>query len=142
MAACISSLGCDQYYSSKNKFDNEVVKLPHKRYFDFSDEINDQLDNIHNNNKRLKYIYDDHQYSFKKGDDLFKINTRIEFSNNILPCLKMVGASLYLPKENPMKPLDEDAHFIHESNQPIGVAVGVGGWAKEGIDAGIYRESL
>ncbi|KAM3205160.1 putative protein phosphatase 2C 55 [Capsicum annuum] len=143
MAACISSLGCDQYYSSKNKFDNEVVKLPHKRYFDFSYEINDQLDNIHNNNnKRLKYIYDDHQYSFKKLDDLFKINTRIEFSNNILPCLKMVAASLYLPKENPTKPLGEDAHFIHELNQTIGVADGVGGWAKEGIDAGIYAREL
>ncbi|PHT56120.1 hypothetical protein CQW23_04606 [Capsicum baccatum] len=145
MAACISSLGRDQYYCSKNKLD-EVVELPHKRYLDFSYEINDQLDNIHNNNnnnKRLKYIYDDGQHSFKKVDDLFKINTRLEFSDNILPaCLKMVAASIYLPKENPTKPLGEDAHFIHELYQTIGVADGVGGWAKEGIDAGMYAREL
>lgn len=54
----------------------------------------------------------------------------------------MVAASLYLPKENPTKPLGEDAHFIHELNLTIGVADGLGGWEKEGIDAGIYAREL
>ncbi|PHT36564.1 hypothetical protein CQW23_24264 [Capsicum baccatum] len=54
----------------------------------------------------------------------------------------MVAASLYLPKENPTKPLGEDAPFIHELNQTIGVADGVGGWIKEEIDAGIYAREL
>ncbi|XP_055824422.1 probable protein phosphatase 2C 55 [Solanum dulcamara] len=77
----------------------------------------------------------DHQYSFKKVDDDF-------FNINKLPCLKMVAASLYIPKNNPKKPLGEDAHFIYESYQTIGVADGVGGWAKMGIDAGIYARKL
>ncbi|KAK4346037.1 hypothetical protein RND71_036213 [Anisodus tanguticus] len=155
MAACISSLGHNQY--SSNKFD-EVFKLPqyYKRYFDFSCyEINDQLGN--HSNKRLKISHGADQdfkfstntslghfdeYSVKKVDEYFKINERLEFSSNKLPCLKMVAASLYLPKENPNKPLGEDAHFIHELYQTIGVADGVGGWAKKGIDAGIYAREL
>ncbi|KAJ8534262.1 hypothetical protein K7X08_007586 [Anisodus acutangulus] len=155
MAACISSLGHDQY--SPNKFD-EVFKLPqyYKRYFDFSCyEINDQLGN--HSNKRLKISHGADQdfkfstntslghfdeYSVKKVDEYFKINDRLEFNSNKLPCLKMVAASLYLPKENPNKPLGEDAHFIHELYQTIGVADGVGGWAKKGIDAGIYAREL
>ncbi|XP_055824430.1 probable protein phosphatase 2C 55 [Solanum dulcamara] len=77
----------------------------------------------------------DHQYSFKKVDDDF-------FNINKLPCLKMVAASLYIPKNNPKKLLGEDAHFIYESYQTIGVADGVGYWAKLGINAGIYARKL
>ncbi|XP_055824432.1 probable protein phosphatase 2C 55 [Solanum dulcamara] len=54
----------------------------------------------------------------------------------------MVAASLYIPKNNSKKPLGEDAHFLYESYQTIGVADGVGGWAKMGIDAGIYARKL
>ncbi|MCD7465335.1 hypothetical protein HAX54_001052 [Datura stramonium] len=129
MAACISSsLGHDQY--SSNKF-NEVCKLSHNNYFDFSSH------EINSNNKRLKFSHD--------NADFFNTNKRdvvLEFSDNKLPCLKMVAASIYLPKENPTKPLGEDAHFIHELYQTIGVADGVGGWAKQGIDAGIYAREL
>ncbi|KAL0404857.1 UNVERIFIED_CONTAM: putative protein phosphatase 2C 80 [Sesamum radiatum] len=39
-------------------------------------------------------------------------------------------ASVYIPKDNPKKPWGEDAHFISEEDQTIGVADGVGGWAK------------
>ncbi|XP_060178380.1 probable protein phosphatase 2C 55 [Lycium barbarum] len=152
MAACISSLVHDQY--SSKQF-HEVFKLQHKRYFDFSSyEINDPLANIHSN-KRLKFSHDADQdlsfsintslghidqYSFKKVDEC---EERLEFStSNKLPCLKMVAGSLYLPKENPNKPLGEDAHFIHELYQTIGIADGVGGWAKKRIDAGIYAREL
>ncbi|KAF3615967.1 putative protein-like [Capsicum annuum] len=88
---------------SSNKFD-ELLKLRrYKRYLD-----NDSLaNNIHSDNKRIKFSYDD-------------------FSSNKLPCLKMVDGSLYLPKDNPKKPLGEDAHFIQEPYQTIGVADGVG----------------
>ncbi|XP_060178372.1 probable protein phosphatase 2C 55 [Lycium barbarum] len=155
MGACISSLGHDQY--PFNKFD-EVFNLRHKRYFDFSSyEIHNQLENINSNKKILKYSHDADlyfsfpidttlghidQYSIKKVDELLEINERLEFSSNKLPCLKMVVASLYLPKENPKKPLGEDAHFIYELYQTIGISDGVGGWAKKGIDAGIYAREL
>ncbi|XP_068312581.1 probable protein phosphatase 2C 55 [Pyrus communis] len=45
----------------------------------------------------------------------------------------LVCGSVYLPKDNK---LGEDAHFICPEKQTIGVADGVGGWAKKGIDAG------
>ncbi|XP_015055075.1 probable protein phosphatase 2C 55 [Solanum pennellii] len=69
-------------------------------------------------------------------------NNISEFISNKLPCLKMVFGSLYLPKDDPNKPLGEDAHFIHELYQTIGVADGVGGWARQGIDSGIYAREL
>ncbi|KAH0632320.1 hypothetical protein KY284_035106 [Solanum tuberosum] len=73
----------------------------------------------------------------------FNVEKRVlKFSSNELPCLKIVAGSLYLPKDNPKKPLGEDAHFIDELFQTIGVADGVGGWAKQGIDAGIYTREL
>ncbi|KAM1014360.1 hypothetical protein TB2_044185 [Malus domestica] len=51
----------------------------------------------------------------------------------------MVCGSVYLPKDNK---LGEDAHFICPDKQTIGVADGVGGWAKKGIDAGRYAREL
>ncbi|KAG5583528.1 hypothetical protein H5410_054155 [Solanum commersonii] len=127
MAACISSLGHDQC-SSKIKFD-KLFNLPrYKRYFDFSShEIYNNLEN--HSYKKLKFSHDDEFIN-------------VEFSSNKLPCLKMVVGSLYLPKDNPNKPLGEDSHFIHELYQTIGVADGVGGWVKQGIDAGIYAREL
>ena len=47
---------------------------------------------------------------------------------------KMDLGSYYIPKENKNKPKGEDAHFINKDCQTIGVADGVGGWAKRGID--------
>ncbi|KAB2628628.1 protein phosphatase 2C 55 [Pyrus ussuriensis x Pyrus communis] len=52
---------------------------------------------------------------------------------------EMVCGSVYLPKDNK---LGEDAHFICPEKQTIGVADGVGGWAKKGIDAGQYAREL
>ncbi|KAL6283464.1 hypothetical protein ACE6H2_014393 [Prunus campanulata] len=56
--------------------------------------------------------------------------------------MKLVCGSCYLPKDNPDKPLGEDAHFICHEGQTIGVADGVGGWAKIGVDAGVYARGL
>ncbi|KAL7097799.1 hypothetical protein ACP275_10G165600 [Erythranthe tilingii] len=60
----------------------------------------------------------------------------------IIPSLKMTGASVCIPMEKPGKPRGEDAHFISTKYQTIGVADGVGGWAKLGIDAGKYSRQL
>ncbi|XP_071936480.1 probable protein phosphatase 2C 80 isoform X1 [Coffea arabica] len=56
--------------------------------------------------------------------------------------LKMVAGSAYLPKDNPEKPEGDDAHFVSLEAQTIGVADGVGGWCKQGIDAGKYARDL
>ncbi|XP_062152153.1 probable protein phosphatase 2C 55 [Alnus glutinosa] len=56
--------------------------------------------------------------------------------------LKMVCGAFYLPKDNELKPEGEDAHFICSEKQAIGVADGVGGWAKKGVDAGEYAREL
>ncbi|XP_008226582.1 PREDICTED: probable protein phosphatase 2C 55 [Prunus mume] len=56
--------------------------------------------------------------------------------------MKLVCGSCYLPKDNPDKPLGEDAHFICHDGRTIGVADGVGGWAKIGVDAGVYARGL
>ncbi|XP_058185877.1 probable protein phosphatase 2C 55 [Rhododendron vialii] len=56
--------------------------------------------------------------------------------------LKMVVGSLYLPKEDKLKPRGEDAHFMCIEEKTIGVADGVGGWAKMGVDAGEYSREL
>lgn len=54
----------------------------------------------------------------------------------------MVADSSYIPKENPAKPLGEDAHFFCQNSQVIGVADGVGGWGKHGIDAGVHAREM
>ncbi|KAF9620721.1 hypothetical protein IFM89_014242, partial [Coptis chinensis] len=45
-----------------------------------------------------------------------------------IPSLSLIAGSHYIPKK---KPLGEDAHFICEEARTIGVADGVGGWAKK-----------
>ncbi|TMW90171.1 hypothetical protein EJD97_016113 [Solanum chilense] len=132
MAAYISSLGHDQY--SSINFD-ELFNLPrYKRYLDFtSHQANDQLEN--HSNKKLKLSQD---------NEFVNVEKRVVESSNkeLLPCLKIMAGSVYIPKDNPKKPLGDDANFIHELYQTIGVADGVGGWAKHGIDAGIYAREL
>ncbi|KAM7524460.1 hypothetical protein LguiA_014362 [Lonicera macranthoides] len=54
----------------------------------------------------------------------------------------MVAGSLYLPKDNILKPRGEDAHFLCIERQTVGVADGVGGWATKGVDAGVYAREL
>ncbi|KZV27335.1 protein phosphatase 2c [Dorcoceras hygrometricum] len=58
------------------------------------------------------------------------------------PVMSMITGSFYLPKENDSKPLGEDAHFILQEANAIGVADGVGGWFRKGIDSGEYSREL
>lgn len=56
--------------------------------------------------------------------------------------LCMKGGSHYIPKDNPSKPLEEDANFIDMCAQVIGVTDGVGSWSRKGIDSGEYARQL
>ncbi|XP_059662196.1 probable protein phosphatase 2C 80 isoform X2 [Cornus florida] len=56
--------------------------------------------------------------------------------------LNMVCGAFYIPKEKSRTPQGDDAHFICEESQTIGVADGVGGWWKSGVDAGEYARQL
>ncbi|KAL8043155.1 hypothetical protein ABFX02_09G099800 [Erythranthe guttata] len=56
--------------------------------------------------------------------------------------MQLVVESFYIPKEKPGKPYGDDAHFFNKAAQVIGVADGVGGWAKKGVDAGEYAREL
>lgn len=51
-------------------------------------------------------------------------------------------ASIVQSKDKKQKPLGEDAYFISPEGQSFGVADGVGGWTKRGIDAGEYARQL
>ncbi|XP_055823249.1 probable protein phosphatase 2C 55 [Solanum dulcamara] len=54
---------------------------------------------------------------------------------------KMAAGSFYIPQSS-KAPLGEDAHFICIEEETIGVADGVGGWAKKGVDSGEYSRQL
>uniref|UniRef100_A0A2N9GI58 Protein phosphatase n=1 Tax=Fagus sylvatica TaxID=28930 RepID=A0A2N9GI58_FAGSY len=56
--------------------------------------------------------------------------------------LKMDCGAFYLPKDDPQTPQGEDAHFFWPEKKTIGVADGVGGWVKKGVDAGEYSRQL
>ncbi|GMP31695.1 hypothetical protein CsSME_00005806 [Camellia sinensis var. sinensis] len=56
--------------------------------------------------------------------------------------LKLQSGSCYLPHPDKEKTGGEDAHFICEDKQAIGIADGVGGWADVGINAGHYAREL
>ncbi|XP_060188624.1 probable protein phosphatase 2C 55 [Lycium barbarum] len=54
---------------------------------------------------------------------------------------RMAAGVFYIPKYN-KAPLGEDAHFICIEEETLGVADGVAGWAKKGIDSGEYSRQL
>ncbi|KAK9936995.1 hypothetical protein M0R45_013814 [Rubus argutus] len=57
--------------------------------------------------------------------------------------MKMVCGSFYLSKDQRDWPVEgEDAHFICAEENTIGVADGVGGCRKHGIDSGVYARKL
>lgn len=58
--------------------------------------------------------------------------------------LRMNMGTCYFPKDIESNPesLGQDAHFICQERQTFGVADGVGGWAKKGIDSGIFAREL
>lgn len=54
----------------------------------------------------------------------------------------IVLGSFYIPKDNESNPKGDDAHFICGQKQTIGIADGVGGWTRRGVDAGEYAREL
>ncbi|XP_058203616.1 probable protein phosphatase 2C 55 isoform X2 [Rhododendron vialii] len=54
----------------------------------------------------------------------------------------MVCGAFYISKAKESKPQGDDAHFICAEKQTVGVADGVGGWSKSGVDAGQYARGL
>lgn len=56
--------------------------------------------------------------------------------------VNILSGSFYLPKDNRSKPEGDDAHFICEEKQTIGIADGVGGWTQKGVNAGEYAREL
>ncbi|KAL4341853.1 hypothetical protein GQ457_08G032260 [Hibiscus cannabinus] len=56
--------------------------------------------------------------------------------------LKMMCGSFYIAKDRESRLQGDDCHFICEEMQTIGVADGVGGWSKRGVDAGVYAREL
>lgn len=56
--------------------------------------------------------------------------------------LKLLSGSCYLPHPDKEETGGEDAHFICEDAQAIGVADGVGGWADVGVNAGLFAREL
>ncbi|KAK7842936.1 probable protein phosphatase 2C 55 [Quercus suber] len=59
-------------------------------------------------------------------------------------CMRMSFGSHYTRKDKAGNPQSEgdDAHFICAEKNTIGVADGVGGWARYGVDAGKYARQL
>lgn len=56
--------------------------------------------------------------------------------------LKLLSGSCYLPHPDKEETGGEDAHFLCDDEQAIGVADGVGGWADLGVDSGQYAKEL
>lgn len=56
--------------------------------------------------------------------------------------LKLLSGSCYLPHPDKEATGGEDAHFICDDEQAVGVADGVGGWADVGVNAGEYSRQL
>ncbi|KAL6988162.1 protein-serine,threonine phosphatase [Sarracenia purpurea var. burkii] len=58
--------------------------------------------------------------------------------------LKIVMGSFYILEHNQNKPLGEDAYFIFvdEKRQVVGIADGVGGWARMRVHSGKYAREL
>jgi protein phosphatase PTC7 len=56
--------------------------------------------------------------------------------------LKLISGSCYLPHPDKEETGGEDAHFICEDEQAIGLADGVGGWADVGVDSGLFSREL
>ncbi|KAG5617168.1 hypothetical protein H5410_016992 [Solanum commersonii] len=67
-----------------------------------------------------------------------EVDSKDKFDVGVIVRTIMVTGSSYIPKLKVEKPLGEDTSFICANKQAIGVADGVGGWAKKGINLGVY----
>ncbi|MQL85999.1 hypothetical protein Taro_018517 [Colocasia esculenta] len=59
-----------------------------------------------------------------------------------LPRLELQMGSAYIPKEEGVHPMGEDAHFMSPATNAFGVADGVGSWTRRGVDAGVFSRQL
>ncbi|XP_017255264.1 probable protein phosphatase 2C 55 isoform X1 [Daucus carota subsp. sativus] len=64
------------------------------------------------------------------------------FRSDVKERINILSGSFYIPKDDRSKPEGDDAHFICEEKQTIGIADGVGGWTKKGVNAGEYAREL
>ncbi|KAI5682765.1 hypothetical protein M9H77_03993 [Catharanthus roseus] len=94
--------------------------------------------------KKRKLTQSDHQQQMKSHYSSPKKRRLILKKTHSIPqsSLEMKMGSFYIPKENPDKPLGEDAHIYDEEFNTIAIADGVGSWARKGIDAGEYARAL
>jgi hypothetical protein len=56
--------------------------------------------------------------------------------------LRLVSGAHMIPHPEKRHKGGEDAYFLSEDGQVLGVADGVGGWALSGVDSGLYSKSL
>lgn len=70
------------------------------------------------------------------------MNQKKNKQGNIKRTLKVKAGSCYLPKPKNQRMNGDDAMFVCEEVMIAGVADGVGGWAREGIDPGEYAREL
>lgn len=56
--------------------------------------------------------------------------------------LRLASGAHMIPHPEKRHKGGEDAYFLSEDGQVVGVADGVGGWALSGIDSGLYSKSL
>ncbi|MCD7467791.1 hypothetical protein HAX54_005410 [Datura stramonium] len=68
-------------------------------------------------------------------------STNVPSSTNGNFNMRKAADPFYIPKYS-KGPLGEDAHIICIEGETIGIADGVGGWAKKGIDSGEYSRQL
>ncbi|KAH8955635.1 hypothetical protein BDL97_08G151000 [Sphagnum fallax] len=76
----------------------------------------------------------------QNGEDEIPVGpkeSRVESSS-----LQLLSGACCLPHPKKVKTGGDDAYFICSSEQVVGVADGVGGWADMGVDAGEYAREL
>ncbi|KAG6773948.1 hypothetical protein POTOM_021293 [Populus tomentosa] len=80
---------------------------------------------------------------FKRSHFTITYLPNIDFRNIVdYRNLKLLSGSCYLSHPDKEETGGEDAHFICEDEQAIGVADGVGGWADVGVNAGEFSREL
>ncbi|KZV53866.1 putative protein phosphatase 2C 55 [Dorcoceras hygrometricum] len=76
------------------------------------------------------------------AEHLSSLELSAEVSTPTHSVLRLLSGACYLPHPAKEETGGEDAHFICDEEQAIGVADGVGGWADVGVNAGFYSREL
>ncbi|KAK4372295.1 hypothetical protein RND71_007679 [Anisodus tanguticus] len=118
---------------------NIVTRMDESEFDVIIADDDEQLQFLLCSEKMSSYdIIDDDSIMPIQIDDKYTTNISVGGTGSTI----MVAGSFYIPKYIEKKPLGEDASFICVKEQTIGVADGVGGWAKKGIDSGEYSREL